>query len=83
MPFQPGNPGKPKGAKTKKDEELRDFFDKFIHTNRKSIQMDFDSLKPVQRLQFISDILPFLIPKLRATEISGEINGTITFKDAE
>lgn len=83
MPFQRGNPGKPKGAVNKNSEELRKFLGDFLNKNRKTIQTDFDCLKPVDRLRFITDIMPFILPKLRQTELSGDMNMEITFKDAE
>lgn len=84
MPFQKGNPGKPKGAVNKNTEELRQFVIKFLQHNSPAIQSEFDSLKPEAKLKFFSEILQYAIPKYRNVEnqISGQLT-LITFKDAE
>lgn len=77
--FAAGNPGKPKGATTKVSVKVREAIFAFLESNIDAIQEDFDKLKPRERLQFVSDILPYAAPKLSSiqTELSGEVTHRI------
>lgn len=78
--FGKGNPGKPKGAVVKVSVKVRESIVKFLEDNIDQVQTDFKSLKsPKERLQFISEILPYAAPKLSAvqTEHSGEVGHRI------
>lgn len=78
--FGVGNPGKPKGAVVKVSVKVREAIVKFLEDNIDQVQSDFKALKsPRERLQFISDILPYAAPKLSAvqTEIQGDISHKI------
>lgn len=77
--FVAGNPGKPKGAVTKVSIKVRESIVNFLEANVDKIQADFDKLKPRERLQFVSDILPYAAPKLSSiqTEIQGDISHRI------
>ncbi|MEB2779988.1 hypothetical protein U3A58_06265 [Algoriphagus sp. C2-6-M1] len=65
--FQAGNPGKPKGAKNKVNSQMRDLIQGLFDSNYETIQEDLDSLEPKDRLKFLSDLLPYLLPKLQST----------------
>jgi hypothetical protein len=77
--FLPGNPGKPKGAVVKVSVKVRESIVSFLEKNVDKIQDDFDTLKPRERLQFVSEILSYAAPKLSAvqTELKGDISHKI------
>lgn len=72
--FEKGNPGKPKGAKNKVNTELRGLIQKLFDDNFDKIQEDLEILEPKDRLKFISDLLPYLLPKLQSTTHNTEID---------
>lgn len=80
--FSKGNPGKPKGATTKVSVKVREAIFNFLESNIDKIQEDFDKLKPRERLQFFSDILPYAAPKLSSiqTEINAQHSGGIVVR---
>lgn len=77
--FGKGNPGKPKGAIVKVSVKVREVIVRFLEDNIDNIQKDFDTLKPREKLQFVSEILPYAAPKLSAvqTEHTGEVGHKI------
>lgn len=77
--FGKGNPGKPKGAVVKVSVRVRESIVKFLEDNIDQVQDDFDTLKPRERLQFISEILSYAAPKLSAVQTahSGEVGHRI------
>lgn len=82
--FGQGNPGKPKGAVTKVSVKVREAIVKFLEDNIDQVESDFKALKtPKERLQFISDILPYAAPKLSSTQVEGEIQQGITIRFEE
>jgi hypothetical protein len=52
----------------------------FLELNIDKVQESFDQLKPLEKLQFVANILPYVVPKLSATQsenntrLSGGIN---------
>lgn len=72
--FEKGNPGKPKGAKNKVNTELRGLIQKLFDDNYETVQDDLESLEPKDRLKFLSDLLPYLLPKLQSTTHTKEID---------
>jgi hypothetical protein len=72
--FEKGNPGKPKGAKNKVNTEIRGLVQKLFDDNYETIQEDMESLEPKDRLKFLSDLLPYLLPKLQSTTHSQKID---------
>jgi hypothetical protein len=72
--FEKGNPGKPKGAKNKVNTEIRGLVKKLFDDNYETIQEDLESLEPKDRLKFLSDLLPYLLPKLQSTTHSQKID---------
>lgn len=65
--FEKGNSGRPKGAKNKVNSQMRDLIQSLFDSNYETIQEDLDSLEPKDRLKFLSDLLPYLLPKLQST----------------
>jgi hypothetical protein len=72
--FEKGNPGRPKGAKNKVNTELRGLIQKLFDDNYQTIQDDLEALEPKDRLKFLSDLLPYLLPKLQSTTHTKEID---------
>lgn len=72
--FEKGNPGKPKGAKNKVNTQMRDLIQQLFDDNFDKIQEDLEILEPKDRLKFISDLLPYLLPKLQSTTHNTEID---------
>lgn len=78
--FAPGNPGKPKGAASNASAKVKEAIVNFLESNVDQVQEAFDKLKPIEKLQFIANILPYAVPKLTSvqsdnkTEVSGGIN---------
>lgn len=72
--FEKGNPGRPKGAKNKVNAQMRGLIQKLFDDNYQTIQDDLESLEPKDRLKFLSDLLPYLLPKLQSTTYSQKID---------
>ena len=66
--FTNGNPGKPKGAIVKSTAAIRNTIVAFLEVNGPKIQESFDKLKPVEKLQFITAILPYVVPKMQSIQ---------------
>lgn len=59
-----GNPkGRPKGAKNKTPERIRELIQSFIERNWYRIQKDFNSLTPKERLSFLNSMLKHVLPE--------------------
>jgi hypothetical protein len=78
--FGKGNPGKPKGTVSKVSLKVKESIVNFLEANIDQIQEDFDQLKPRERLEFISSIIPYAAPKLSSTQIEAEVNAGITIR---
>lgn len=70
--FKKGNTlgGRKPGSKNKTTEELRSIFSDLLENNIDTIQKDLDSLEPEERLKILLSLSKFVIPQLKATEIS-------------
>ena len=67
MRFQKGISGNPtgrrKGSTNKTPEQIRKHIQLFLEKNFQRMQKDFDSLKPNERLTFISSLLRHVLPE--------------------
>lgn len=54
--------GRPKGAQNKSVEQIRKTVKDFIANNIETIQADFDSLEPKDRLNFIEKLFKHILP---------------------
>lgn len=60
---QSGNPaGKKKGTPNRTTEQLRSMVQTLIESNWNRIQFDLDQMKPSERLNFIYNLLKFVLP---------------------
>ena len=64
--FAAGNPGKPKGAATNASIKVKEAIYNFLSDNIESIQQSYDTLKPKEKLQFISELIPYAMPRLQS-----------------
>lgn len=64
--FAVGNPGKPKGAATNASIKVKEAIYNFLSDNIESIQESYDSLKPKEKLQFITELIPYAMPRLQS-----------------
>jgi hypothetical protein len=62
--------GRSKGTPNKITADVRQALQSFIDANIHSVQSQFDELEAKDKLKFITDILPYLVPKLQPTQVS-------------
>lgn len=62
--------GRSKGTLNKDTAEIRNSFQNLIENNLEQIQKDFKDLEPKDRIKAILDLAKFVIPLLKATELS-------------
>lgn len=72
--FKKGNPGRPKGSKNKLSGQIRERIQSLFNDNFQTIQEDLESMEPKDRLKFLTDLLPYLVPKLQTTTYSQTID---------
>jgi len=68
--------GRTKGAVNKTTTEIREHYQKLVSDNLEQLDSDLKSLEPLQRLKMIIELSKFIVPTLKATELSldGENN---------
>lgn len=83
--FGKGNKASIGRGPNKISTKVRESLVSFLEGNIDSIQESFDTLKPIEKLQFISSILPYVAPKLSSieSEIDNKVSGSITIEWAE
>jgi hypothetical protein len=83
--FQPGNQVSVNRGPNRISLKVKDFFVKFLEDNVDGIQESFDKLKPLEKLQFIANILPYVVPKLSSaqTENNTKLSGGISINWTE
>lgn len=75
MPFEDKNrisKGRPKGAINKTTSELREIFSLLLENNFDKLQTDIDLLEPKDRIKVILELAKFVVPTLRATDLTVE-----------
>lgn len=86
MAFKEGNSlgGRTPGSKNKTTTEIRERFKLLIEDNLESIQADLNSLDPEDRLKILLSLSKYVLPTLRSTELTSELeNKTITIDFTE
>ncbi|MGL2963593.1 hypothetical protein ACSVH2_07210 [Flavobacterium sp. RSB2_4_14] len=66
--------GRTKGAVNKTTAEIRDAFSLLVSNNLDTLDADLNSLEPLQRLKMIIELSKFVVPTLKATELTVEPN---------
>ena len=76
MPFEQNNNlgGRKAGSVNKISQETRAIFNKLVSDNINSLQTDIDSLKALDRLKIILELAKFILPTLKAIEVTEETN---------
>ena len=76
MPFEQNNNlgGRKAGSVNKISQETRTIFNKLVSDNINSLQTDIDSLKALDRLKIILELAKFILPTLKAIEVTEETN---------
>jgi hypothetical protein len=72
-PFQPGQSGNPHRGPSKVSTKVKESLVKFLEDNIDAVQESFDKLKPLEKLQFVANILPYVVPKLSAIESEANV----------
>ena len=72
-PFQPGVSGNPNRGPNKISTKVRRSLVKFLEDNIDAVQESFDKLKPIEKLQFVANILPYVVPKLSSIESDANV----------
>lgn len=75
--FLPGAPGRPKGATNKISSKARESIVNFIERNVDAIQESFDILEPKEKLEFISSILSYAVPRLSSAQVDNTHTGEL------
>lgn len=72
--FLPGNKQASGRGANKVSSKVKESIVAFLESNTDKIQDSFDKLKPVEKLRFIADILPYATPKLSSIEADANLN---------
>ena len=72
--FLPGNPGKPRGAKNKVNQGLRDKIAMLLDSEFDNIKKDLVKMQPKDRLKFYTDLLQYGLPRLQATTLEIDLD---------
>jgi len=68
--------GRTAGAVNKTTTEIREHYQNLVSNNLEQLDNDLKSLEPLQRLKIIIELSKFVVPTLKATELStGTENG--------
>lgn len=63
--------GRTAGAVNKTTAEIRENFQNLVSNNLDKLNEDIKSLEPLQRLKIIIEMAKFVVPTLKATELTG------------
>lgn len=62
--------GRPKGSKNLATQAVRERFQELVENNLSTFQDDLDSLQPYERLTIVMQLAKFVLPTLKATELT-------------
>ena len=62
--------GRTAGAVNKTTTEIREHYQNLVSNNLEQLDNDLKSLEPLQRLKMIIELSKFVVPTLKATELS-------------
>lgn len=62
--------GRQKGSPNRTTKEIRNLFQQLLETNFTKLQSDLDKLKPEQRVKAILELAKFVVPTLKAIDLS-------------
>jgi len=77
--------GRPAGSKNKATAEVREKFKELVENNLSTFQDDLDKLEPYERLTIVMQMAKFVLPTLKATELTTDSDRVIeiSFHDPE
>ena len=86
MPFEKNDPrinrgGRPVGSKNNATTEIRNKYLQLIENNSKQLEEDLQTLKASERVKAIIELSKFILPTLKATEMS--LNNETKFQAIE
>jgi len=61
--------GRGPGTPNKITSDLRECLKSFLDNNLISLQLEYNKLEPKDKLRFIIDLMPYIIPKLNNTQL--------------
>ena len=71
---QSGNPeGRPKGSQNKLGKDLRERVVNFLSDEFTTVQNDFKTLKPRDRVRLYCDLLQYGLPKLQSVTLEAQL----------
>lgn len=76
MPFKRGNSGNPNGRPTgspNKTKPLREQISAFVNGKWETIEQDFESLEPKDRIPLFLKLLSYSIPQLSAVNVTNDL----------
>ena len=62
--------GRPKGVSNKTTTEIREHFQNLVSDNLEQLKEDLNKLEPLQRLKVVIELAKFVVPTLKATELT-------------
>ncbi len=68
--FKKGQGGRPKGATNKTTKEVREVISNILCDNLEQLQNDIQELNPKERVKVLIDLAKFVVPTLKATDLS-------------
>jgi len=71
------NDGRKPGTPNKITNEVRVMFGTLLEANLDQLQNDINALKPYERIRVILELAKFVIPTLKATEMTANLNDRI------
>lgn len=76
--------GKPVGALNRLTRDMKTTIHEFLQDSWPEVVKEFHTLRGRDKLDFFKDLLQYDLPKMRAMEVSGEINfATMTEQDLD
>jgi hypothetical protein len=65
--------GRTKGAANRTTTEIRERFQNLVSNNLEQLNDDLKSLEPLHRLKMIIELSKFVVPTLKATELTADL----------
>lgn len=62
--------GRQKGSLNRSTLQVRNYFLELINSNLETIQDDLNTLEPLQRIKIIIELSKFVLPTLKATDLT-------------
>lgn len=62
--------GRQKGSLNRSTLQVRNYFLELINSNIETIQDDLNTLEPLQRIKIIIELSKFVLPTLKATDLT-------------